>query len=397
MKPVKYVRDPIHGNIRLDALEKELLDTPHMQRLRNVKQNGFCYLVYPAMNSTRFEHSIGVMHLAGLVSEYLSLDEADTQSLKAACLLHDVGHGPFSHTSDNVLTRRGIPHEARSCEIIAKTEVADVLDRHGIEPTHVAGLVMGVGSIGKLVSSEIDLDKMDYLIRDSYYAGVAYGVIDVERVLYNLTLEDDDLYVNNRGLEAVELLLVSRNLMYQTVYRHHTKRIAESMFAHALENMLEEGMSPDELSSMDDISLISHMRRQEGYVKDITSRIDERRLFKKIFHERINMMTETFRKELEENIRAIESKIASDYSVEDGYALLDFPEIRLNEFKVKIEVDGEYKRIDEVSTLARDLEKSEKEKLLFNIYAAPEQLGKLSGFKPEDYIEYAQTRLGKFT
>jgi HD superfamily phosphohydrolase len=398
MKPVKVVRDPIHGNIGLGGLERELVDTEHMQRLRNIRQNGLCFLVYPAMNSTRFEHSLGVMHLAGLMSDWLELSADDRQALKAACLLHDVGHGPFSHTSDEVLSKRGMRHELNSSRIILETEVGDVLKEHGLKPKYIAELVLGKGGLGKLVSSEIDLDKMDYLVRDAYYAGVAYGVIDVERLLYSVKLVEGEVVLDSRGLEAVESLLISRNLMYQTVYRHHTKRIAESMFAHALEKILLEGsISPLELSEMDDVDLIALMRNSSGYVGDITARIDGRRLFKKVFQEKIMSMTEPFRLELKDKLLEIEARIAKEYGVDGGYVLLDYPEVRLTEFQVKIELNGEFKRIDEVSTLARDLEESEQEKLLFNIYVTPGEQDKLREFKPEDYLEYAQTRLGRFT
>ena len=349
------------------------------------------------MNSTRFEHSLGVMHLASLAASWLDLSDVDTSALKAACLLHDVGHGPFSHTSDQVLSRRGFPHEDNSCKIIRDSEISDILSESGLDPEFVTGLIMGEGSLGNLVSSEIDLDKMDYLIRDSYYAGVAYGVIDVERVLYSLKLVKDDLVIDSRGLEAVESLLISRNMMYQTVYRHHAKRIAESMFVHALEKMMDDGLSIIELSLMDDISLMSLMRDQSGYVGDIIDRIDRRCLFKNFFSEKIISMTDTFRTELEEDIYSIEERIAKDFQVDKGYVLLDYPEIRLNEFHMKIEVDGRLEWIYDVSTLAKDLEKSEQEKLLFNIYVAPEQIEKMDDFNENEYIEYSQTKLDKFT
>ncbi|MFC2162912.1 HD domain-containing protein [Candidatus Altiarchaeota archaeon] len=397
MKTLKTVRDPIHGNISVSQLETELMDTARMQRLRNVKQNGFCFLVYPAMNSTRFEHSLGTMHLAGLMASHLELPADESQALRAASLLHDIGHGPFSHTSDAILTSHGMPHEENSAQIIRDTGVGDVLGDHGLDPSLIADIVLGKGGLGKLVSSEIDLDKMDYLVRDSYYAGVAYGVIDVERVLYSIKLVKDEVVLDPRGLEAVEALLISRNLMYQTVYRHHTKRIAEAMFGHALSCLLEDGVTPAELSGMDDYSLISIMRARDGYAGKIMECIDERRLFKKVFQERISIMTEPFRRELEENIGSIEGAISRDHGIDSGYALCDYPETRMNEFRVKVGMDGGLRRIDEVSTLAAGLRESEEEKLTFNIYVGPDWLDKIADFRPNKYIEYAQTRLGRFT
>ena len=119
---MKIIRDPIHGNVELNEIELKLLDTPHMQRLRHIKQNWLCYLVYPAMNSTRFEHSLGVMHLAGKVADHLGLVE-ERKNLKLAGLLHDVGHCAFSHTSDHLLSRFGFDHEENSSRIILDTEI----------------------------------------------------------------------------------------------------------------------------------------------------------------------------------------------------------------------------------------------------------------------------------
>jgi hypothetical protein len=219
-KREKTIRDSIHGNIKLDDLEIKLLDTPQMQRLRRIKQNGFCYLVYPAMNSTRFEHSLGVMYLAGLLSDHLNLRKDERKLLRVASLLHDVGHCAFSHTSDELLKRFKIFHEENSANIILRSEISDILKEGGVDPIEVANLIKGKGALSKLLSSEIDIDKMDYLIRDSYYAGVAYGVIDLERVIHGIKLMKDsgEVVVKRGSLEAVESLLISRNLMYQTVY-----------------------------------------------------------------------------------------------------------------------------------------------------------------------------------
>ena len=126
----KIIRDPIHGNISLSELEVDLVDTMYFQRLRNIKQNGFCYLVYPAMNSTRFEHSLGVMHLAGILSDHLNLKEKDKNLLRATGLLHDIGHCAFSHTLDDIIKKLGHSHEENSSRIILKTEVSDILKKY---------------------------------------------------------------------------------------------------------------------------------------------------------------------------------------------------------------------------------------------------------------------------
>jgi HD superfamily phosphohydrolase len=391
----KVVRDPIHGNIRVDGVYVELLDTGCMQRLRNIKQNGLCYLVYPAMNSTRFEHSLGVHHMADKLSQHLDLGEGEALVFKAACLLHDVGHGPFSHTFD-VMGAYGFDHEVESVRIIQESEAADLLKSAGIKPKSVAELIRGRGKLGKLLSSEVDVDKMDYLVRDAYYAGVAYGVTDVERLLYSLRLEGGDVVVDIGGLEAAESLLISRNMMYQTVYRHHTKRIAESMFTHALVRLVEDGAEVSELSGLDDLELVHLMRCAKGYVKDMMSRLDERRLFKRVFSERIMNLTDECKQELSEGASGLEGRMAADLGVDEGYVLLDYPEERLSEFKVKVDSGEGLKSISEVSPLAKALEASEREKLQVSLYAREGDRDRFVGFKPERYLKYTQTRLSGY-
>ncbi|MFH1055237.1 MAG: HD domain-containing protein [Candidatus Altiarchaeota archaeon] len=392
----KVIRDPIHGNIGFDGVSIELLDTAEMQRLRHIKQNGLCYLVYPAMNSTRFEHSLGVYHLGGLLAKHLNLSESDEMELKAACLLHDVGHGPFSHTFDDLMSKHGLDHEERSAGIVFRSGVSDILSSHGIKPGAVVKLIRGEGKLGKLLSSEVDVDKMDYLVRDAYYAGVAYGVTDVERLIHSIGFERGEIVVESGGLEAAESLLINRNMMYQTVYRHHTKRIAESMVVHAMDALVDGGASLKDISLMDDIELVHLMRSTPGYVKDIMTRIDCRRLFKTVFSERIGLLSEDSRTQLSDETHAIESRIALNLGVEKGYLLLDYPEASMSEYRVKIKTTHGLKSISEVSPLAKSLEASEMEKLTINIYVRKEDKGRLDGFRPEDYFMYEQKRISGY-
>ena len=394
---MKTIRDPIHGNIRLNELELELLDTPHLQRLRHIKQNGLCYLVYPAMNSTRFEHSLGVMHLAGLLADNLGLEEKDKEKVRIAGLMHDVGHCAFSHTSDDILSEIGYTHEENSSRIVMNTEIADILRDNGIDPTEISEMIKGEGNFGKIISSEIDVDKMDYLIRDSYYAGVAYGVIDLERIVHGMKLVKKELVIEKSSLEAVESLLISRNLMYQTVYRHHTKRIVEEMIKRALRYAMNNKiLNQEAFIQMDDIDLISTLRKSGGYSGEIMDRIDKRRLFKTIFQERMELVEKNFRKDLSEERNRIEEKIREDFGIEEGYLILDIPQIKLSEFKIMVEFDDGFRRIDEVSSMAKTLENAEREKLTFCIYTPRKYLRKFKNFNPEKYIEFSQTRLMKY-
>jgi len=389
MKNSKIIRDPIHGNIGLCDIELELIDLPEMQRLRHVKQNGLCYLVYPAMNSTRFEHSLGVMHLAGVVADHLGLDDKKKSMLRVAGLLHDIGHGPFSHTFDKILSSHGLSHEMVSSGMILKTRISDILRSSGLNPKEVSHLVLGKGRLSKVIASEIDVDKMDYLKRDSYYAGVAYGVIDLERLIYSLKLVKKEIIIRENNLETIESLLINRNLMYQTVYRHHTKRIAESMLLHAVRKLISDGkISPGGLICLDDVQLTTMLRESAGYSREMVSLLDQRRLFKAFMHEKMLSLTTDFRERLVSNELEVERQIASDYGIPEDYLFVDAPEPSLSEFKVRIEHDGLLRRIDKVSLLARALEKSEQEKLSLGVYTTPEYMKRLRGFRPEKYFRY---------
>ena len=393
----KVIRDPIHGNIHLDGVFIDLVDSPRMQRLRNIKQNGLCYLVYPAMNSTRFEHSLGVYHLCQRLCNHLGLTEKEILQLKAAALLHDIGHAPFSHSFDTLFNRFGFNHESESSRLILNSEIADTLKQSGVNPKDVSDLIHGGGRYGKILSSEVDVDKMDYLVRDAYYAGVAYGITDVERLLYCINLHKNDVIVEYGGLEAAESLLINRNMMYKTVYRHHTKRIAEAMLSNAMSSIISNPEDVKKIAALDDIEVWHMLRTSKGLAKDMIERLDNRKLFKTVFSEPLTSFDTVSKKELGVNSHKVQEKIAKDLEITDGYLLVDYPESSMNEYKVRVMTHEGLKMIGDISYLAESLKVSESEKITVNIYVAKEQVGNFQGFEPSDYFSFEQTRLGGFT
>ncbi|MEE9593907.1 MAG: HD domain-containing protein, partial [Candidatus Hydrothermarchaeales archaeon] len=174
----KVIRDPIHGDIFLTEPETKIVDSLEFQRLRRIKQLGMAYLVYPSANHTRFEHSLGAMHVASRVANTLQLSKDDSIKLRIAALLHDVGHGPLSHTSEELLERyMGQSHEEITMELINNSDVSSILIDEGLNPEEVSSLILGKGGrLGSLISSELDVDRMDFLVRDAHHTGVAYGV-----------------------------------------------------------------------------------------------------------------------------------------------------------------------------------------------------------------------------
>ena len=259
-KYVKSVKDPIHGYIELTRLELEIVDTLPLQRLRRIKQLPGSEYVYPGAMNTRFEHSLGVMHLAGLMGKRISEQSGDddiVRVLRVSGLLHDIGHGPFSHSFEPILRKSlGMSHEEMSVHLIERTEISDILGKWSIEVSEVADLIKGTHprrSLSRIINSSVDADKMDYTVRDSYHTGAGYSV-DIHRIALNSLEVNGDLVINARALEAVESLLMARLLSFRTVYYHKTSR--------AVQLMLETAM----LSVMDRLDLPGCLKDPEIYL-----------------------------------------------------------------------------------------------------------------------------------
>src|SRR3990172_3675408 len=320
---MKVIRDPIHDYIELDDLALSLIDTPQVQRLRRIRQLGFSNLVYPGANHTRFEHSLGVYHLTGHLID--QVDEKEQKELMAAALLHDIGHGPFSHATEELIERY-----TRRChddveELLKKGEISDVLKEHSLSPSSIAKHIKGDTYPGQIINSEIDVDRMDYLVRDAHYTGVAFGLIDHIRLIHELKFNENKLVLNIRGLQAAESLLVSRFLMHPTVYFHHVSRIAESMCHHAAEYMIGTGLEPKLLRRMDDCTFMMEMKNAGGYAAEIADRLDERRLFKRALYADFHSVNIDVVK-LRKNTQRIENEIAQSAGIDPGYVLVDIPE-----------------------------------------------------------------------
>ncbi len=246
--PRKSIFDPVHGTVVLDAAALALVNTALFQRLWGIRQTGFAHLVFPGANHTRLEHSLGTYWVAGQMADQLGLDPPARALVRAGALLHDLGHGPFSHTFDPSMQEvLGHGHERLSRARIlgtepgASEEVPHLLERHGLRPREVADLVDPAGAAGTgrwwggLLHGAVDADRIDYLQRDAHYTGVAHGAIDAVRILQTLGRAGRRIAFAEKGRGAVEGFLVGRALMYQTVYYHKTVRAAEVMAQAALE------------------------------------------------------------------------------------------------------------------------------------------------------------------
>ena len=270
----KFIRDSVYGDISLNKFEEQIMDMPQFQRLRRIKQLGLISLIYPGANHTRFEHSIGTMNLGSKLATELELSNDEIELIRISALLHDIGHGPFSHVSEGVLS---VPHEELTKYVITKTSMRDLLEEK-FNVNDIVDIVNGKGYLGPIVSGELDVDRMDYLLRDSHNTGVAYGVIDYERIISNLKLEDG-LILNIKGVQAAEGALVSRYFMYPSVYQHHTTRIVNSMFRRSLRKIINDGIiNEKDIYKYDDNDIVSIFRNCDNkYANDIMNRLDNRK------------------------------------------------------------------------------------------------------------------------
>lgn len=363
------IRDPVHGYVQLEGLALEIADTPQMQRLRWIKQLGLASLVYPGANHTRFEHSLGAYHLANLLAKQLGLNEEETMLIGAAAILHDVGHGPLSHATESALTPYLRKEHESIMDILKKGELREVLDGYGLKSADIQAAINGVG-LGQIVSGEIDVDRMDYLIRDAHYTGVAYGVIDRLRLLQKMTLHNGELVVEAGGVQAATSLLISRLLMHPSVYYHHVCRISECMISAAIRRMIEEGASATEVKAMDDMELFSSLRDAGGYPAEMAERIRSRKIFKRAVYVGLECLDPSVLKVSE---KMLAQEIAHESGVDGGYILVDSPALmEAPEGSFPALVEGEVKALREVSPLVSILERAHRAAWRFGIYCREE-------------------------
>ncbi|MEF8780453.1 MAG: HD domain-containing protein [Haloferacaceae archaeon] len=372
MTPVK---DSVHDYIPLDPVAAELIDTPVFQRLRHIKQLSTVRLVYPSANHTRFEHSLGVYHLTSRALETLDVDEERARHARAAALLHDVGHGPYGHQTEDLIRRRtGRDHDDVEWLLTDPDRaVTEVLDDHDLDPRRIAGLVRGDGPIGGLISGELDADRMDYLVRDAHHTGVPYGTIDHGRLVRELALVDGRLVLGEGNVPTAESLLLARGLMNAIVYRHHVSRIAGAMLERAGERLLDatDGAAADvdveTFRRMADHDLLVRLR--DG-APDLARRLERRELYKRaVWAERSRVPAGVA--DLGRNDeRAAAREIADAAGVEPDDVIVDIPpRPRLKESNSTVIVDGTPQRLEDASELVSGLRSAQRANWRLGVYS----------------------------
>ena len=337
----EILRDPLWNNIRVDELTLRLVDTEIFQRLRYVRQLGLAYLVYPGATHTRFEHALGTYHLARgtltTMSEREGLGGADAEEqavVRAAALLHDVGHYPFSHALEEI---GQLHHEDVARPLITSGSLADILASaiSRDAPRRVFDLVCGrsEGPLQGLISGSLDLDKIEYLKRDAFMCGVPYGEIDVDRLTNSLLVLDDPetgkpaIGVLEKGLSALESLLFAKYQMYRNVYWHHAVRSATAMYKRMVEDALQIGaLDPELLPSYTDEGLLH--RLEHAAPSTLLDALKSRRLYKRALEWPASQLDDGFGERVatdRERTRVAEDQLANEVGLKPGDLLLDFP------------------------------------------------------------------------
>ncbi len=395
----KTINDTVHGTIRLDPLILDLMETLEIQRLNSIRQLGLTYLVFPGANHSRLEHCLGVSHVAGEMARALGLPEGERNLVQAAGLLHDVGHGPFSHTLEHLLSRElAVDHMQLTQRIITGEDdnvaagdrkafpevrrIPEVLREHGVPPAAVAGLIRGPGEraglgfdpsrrtgekryLGQIIHSPMDADQIDYLMRDAHYTGTPHGTIDFNRLRQTLVLHRGEIAVDRKGLPALEGMLVARGLMYSSVYFHKTVRIAEQMVSRAV----ERSKAPfGEIQKMVDHELLAWLGAQGAFQREVALRIRYRKLYKRALALGPDELPAGAREVLARcrdsaERRRLEDRIARRAGLRSGQVILDIPlpelllsEPRIAKTEVPILEDGVAKPFSRASPLGRALQ-----------------------------------------
>ena len=378
---MKAIKDSVHGHVRLGGVAAELIDTPAFQRLRHIKQLSTVRLVYPSANHTRFEHSLGVYHLARGAIEGLDLDSDTADHVRAAALLHDVGHGPYGHQTEGVIRRAtGRDHDDIEWLLTdADREVCQTLERNGLDPERVASLVAGDGPLGALVSGELDVDRMDYLVRDAHHTGVPYGTVDTGRLVNELRLVGDgprtaaadpvdaELVLAEGNVATAESLLVARSLMNAVVYRHHVSRVAGAMLERACERYLDRTDADVEaFRRMADHDLLVALRKE---VPELGRRIEQRELYKRAVWVGLDDVPAGTVDAGHAEERAAEREIADLVGLDPDAVVVDIPSRPgLKESGSTVVVDGVPQRLADASELVSGLRSAERRRWTLGVY-----------------------------
>lgn len=410
-----YVRDPVHGSIKLSRLQEELLKTVEVQRLSFIHQLGTTFQCYPGAHGMRLAHAVGVSHLAGVIAGHLAgqnipanpSDAGETMMLvQAAGMLHDIGHTPWSHTLEPLYAEMyGADHMDLVADLVTGRKVMsidgagripDILEKWGVDPCRVADLVQnrfpGPAYIQQMIFGEVDADMLDYLQRDFHFTGVAYGHIEADRIISTMTVRDGRLVFQLKGLDAVRDFLLARFHMYSSVYLHRKTRIVDQMLLAATRrSVLELGEIPG-FHFMTDDELLSRLQSEstDPWVREMAWRVKFRQgLFTQVFSigalassdRHAGFMAGILTGTPRGTATTLASRIAAESGVDQRYIIVDLPveAVKTSEERFQrldIRFEGAGKGLESIESVdpafARYLAEMKPNRSLITVCCAPE-------------------------
>jgi len=338
------IKDPVHGYVYVTEDEKAVIDSYPVQRLHRLRQLAGAEYVYPGANHTRFEHSVGVMYLAGRVAEnpYISqlVSEEELAMVRVAGLLHDVGHGPFSHVFEQLLEKElDKTHEDITTWIIKKSELQDILKKNGCKPDDVSKLAVGKlhrpgkAFLDQIISSAVDVDKQDFIVRDTHHTGAEYGFIDIFRLIHTLDVMEGNLAVDVGALSALESLIIARIESFKSIYFHRVGRAAQIMLALAMEKAnaelrLTSFRTPEEYLAMDDYTVwtkLKNCKKSSGIIRNLERRKLLKCAYERTFYEKDTVVSSIFSRET--NRKQLQADIAKAAKLDTDAVIIDVPTV----------------------------------------------------------------------
>jgi len=338
------IKDPVHGYVYVTEDEKAVIDSYPVQRLHRLRQLAGAEYVYPGANHTRFEHSVGVMYLAGRVAEnpYISqlVSEEELAMVRVAGLLHDVGHGPFSHVFEQLLEKElDKTHEDITTWIIKKSELQDILKKNGCKPDEVSKLAVGKlhrpgkAFLDQIISSAVDVDKQDFIVRDTHHTGAEYGFIDIFRLIHTLDVMEGNLAVDVGALSALESLIIARIESFKSIYFHRVGRAAQIMLALAMEKAnaelrLTSFRTPEEYLAMDDYTVwtkLKNCKKSSGIIRNLERRKLLKCAYERTFYEKDTVVSSIFSRET--NRKQLQADIAKAAKLDTDAVIIDVPTV----------------------------------------------------------------------
>lgn len=377
---MKHIKDPIHGYIDVPEEELSIVNSEEFQRLRRINQLGLSSTVYPSASHTRFAHSLGVMHLSRKLGESIGLSENEVRENQVAGLLHDLGHLPFSHTFEEFFeSRTGMSHEQISCQYIDRLVEHDSV-KFPCDPKEVKNIITDEYDGINLISNEIDCDRLDYLLRDSYHTGIQLGQIEHDTLIKFAEVINNQLGFDHKSLRSIERLLDARMQMNYSVYSHDTVNITETMVDRAVRYHVDNtDVQIESFIGLDDHEMgevlidSDHEPSSELYLG-----VRNRELYKDSYYNPLNDYSQgslsRLLDQLDEDMVRHESKISEIAGVPKHHVLVSPPTVSdVSDYKTPIRMpSGEIKKFEDVSPKPQSLRESQLMNQNLMVFAKPE-------------------------